>query len=480
MNTGAGGESIWSLRWCALRAKRSRLRIWLKVTISCAMVTLILRSLGDTLSLTYDTAGNRVSQQASVSSLPVIVRQPFARAIEAGADAVFSVSAASGIPLTYQWYFNEFPIAGADKDSLLLSHVFPTQAGNYSVVVMNYLGAVASNSAKLYVVAERSKFLYWTAASGYFDDPGNWSLDRVPGPSDTAVIDAGSFAFSPISNLLAAQVTISVPYSAPLTYEPALSLSGNWTFNGPFALVTGRRFAVSGGTVNVTGPTTLRGATIVATSGAKVTFSSLSDYLVPPDADVLWAASDPGSELVFLNLATITGSASPGRYFDLMATNGGRISLPSLRVITKPDDGDTLYNSGIRLSATSDGILAAPQLSIFRDEDTHPDSRLIASTGGILAVPSLDQWGVIGVFLDGLTLSLPVSPALHLGLSSNTLHISFESGSGRNYQLEEIGSLSSTQWKSVGDVVTGTGAWLDFDLPIQSSQKFFRVIMIRQ
>jgi hypothetical protein len=115
----------------------------------------------------------------------------------------------------------------------------------------------------------------------------------------------------------------------------------------------------------------------------------------------------------------ITGPATPGTYFDLIARyeNGATLSLPVLTTIVKPDDGDQYTNSGVRFFADNSTI-SAPYLSVFHDNDAHPNSSLNASNGGTMILNSLALSGIRGVTLNGVTLPPTVPPPKAINLST--------------------------------------------------------------
>jgi len=84
---------------------------------------------------------------------PQIVTQPSNQVALAGSTAQFAVSAASSVPMTYQWYFDQnFPIIGTVFSSLTLPDVTPQSAGGYSVIITNAFGCITSRVASLTVV----------------------------------------------------------------------------------------------------------------------------------------------------------------------------------------------------------------------------------------------------------------------------------------------------------------------------------------
>jgi hypothetical protein len=82
---------------------------------------------------------------------PTITSQPADRTVAAGSAATFSVGVSGSEPLSYQWFFNENPLAGRTQNELVVGAVQPAQAGGYYVVVTNRYGAATSDIASLTV-----------------------------------------------------------------------------------------------------------------------------------------------------------------------------------------------------------------------------------------------------------------------------------------------------------------------------------------
>jgi subtilisin-like proprotein convertase family protein len=91
----------------------------------------------------------------SSNSPPTIVTQPASQTVAVGATASFNVTAAGTTPLSYQWLFNGTvltnggQINGATASTLAFSNVQSTNAGNFSVVITNVMGAITSSAALL-------------------------------------------------------------------------------------------------------------------------------------------------------------------------------------------------------------------------------------------------------------------------------------------------------------------------------------------
>jgi len=81
-----------------------------------------------------------------------ITAQPQGQAAVIGDDVTFTVTATGFGVLSYQWRYNGGSIAGATRSSLGLGNVQLSNAGSYTVVVTNSLGAATSAVAVLTVV----------------------------------------------------------------------------------------------------------------------------------------------------------------------------------------------------------------------------------------------------------------------------------------------------------------------------------------
>jgi len=82
---------------------------------------------------------------------PLITTQPQSQTVIAGNPVNFSVTASGGAPLHYQWRFKGANMAGATSSTLTIANPQPASAGQYSVVVSNNDGSVASVAATLTV-----------------------------------------------------------------------------------------------------------------------------------------------------------------------------------------------------------------------------------------------------------------------------------------------------------------------------------------
>jgi RHS repeat-associated protein len=224
-------------------------------------------------------------------------------------------------------------------------------------------------------------------------------------PVLTTFIDNNSF---PNSGLTAYNSgTLSVPkLVAPVGVNINLNSQSNpQQFT---SLQNATSIQINSGTATMSNLNSVVGlSSILVNGGAQVSFPNVSTYAVPGGANVNWTVQDQESQLTFPNLTTITSGTTPNTYLNLIAQNGGTMSLPDLTSITQGADGLPYANSGIGLTAHDSGTLVAAILSTFNDNNTYPNSGLTAYNSGTLYVP--DLMASVGVNVnEGGTFYIPV------------------------------------------------------------------------
>jgi hypothetical protein len=117
----------------------------------------------DTLSFDSATTGTLFLKKSSgggyqtgtftmvAPTAPNISAHPQSQTVTVGSSVTFSVSASGSGTLSYQWRKNGTNISGANGFSHTISNVQTADAGNYDVVVVNFVGTVTSSSATLTV-----------------------------------------------------------------------------------------------------------------------------------------------------------------------------------------------------------------------------------------------------------------------------------------------------------------------------------------
>ncbi|MHC1764972.1 MAG: LamG-like jellyroll fold domain-containing protein [Verrucomicrobiia bacterium] len=110
---------------------------------------------------------------------PTITDQPKSKFAVAGATATFTVGATGGQPLSYQWYFNGQPIAGATTNTLTLTGVSTANTGDYYAIVSNAGGEATSSTATLTLPATPTQsYVDLVKADG---PVGYWRLGEAQG-----------------------------------------------------------------------------------------------------------------------------------------------------------------------------------------------------------------------------------------------------------------------------------------------------------
>ena len=80
---------------------------------------------------------------------PEIIVQPIGQLVFTGAKVGFSVTATGANPLEYQWRRNGTAVPGATSSAFVLASTSSGDAGEYTVIVSNYVGYVTSTVATL-------------------------------------------------------------------------------------------------------------------------------------------------------------------------------------------------------------------------------------------------------------------------------------------------------------------------------------------
>lgn len=108
-----------------------------------------------------NSAGSATSAVAYVRVFPAapsILVDPQSVTQAVSSTVTFNVAAAGSQPLSYQWFFNDAPLAGKTNAQLPVSNIQLTNAGDYYVTVTNSLGAATSSVAHLAVVFQSPAF----------------------------------------------------------------------------------------------------------------------------------------------------------------------------------------------------------------------------------------------------------------------------------------------------------------------------------
>jgi alpha-tubulin suppressor-like RCC1 family protein len=228
-------------------------------------------------------AAGEVHSLALVPDGPIrVLAVPASQTLFVGSNAVFSVSATGGLPLTYQWFRNGQPLTNSDRvggatdAQLILTNVVFSDQATYTVTLANPLGRAACPDVNLVVLGApiiRQPLTNLTAGAGtdlsmYIDAVANppqvyqWTLNGTNLPEAT-------------------NNSLSLPNAQP-------SDSGNYSIMVSNAY--GAVFSTSLVTVTNVGPN-LRGLTFSGAVG-----SDWYNQLAPVGGRVVFQAYARGSE----------------------------------------------------------------------------------------------------------------------------------------------------------------------------------------
>jgi hypothetical protein len=253
-------------------------------------------------------AGSTVSSNALLTitdSKPVIVTSPANQTIVAGETATFTVSAIGSKPFQYQWIYgdpNGTNIDGATNAALILPGVQLTDAGLYSVVVSNFLGATASADALLNVVEVPIITAFSPASGATGTNVTITGLNFSPAPTDDIVYFGAVQA--EVTSASESNLVVRVPVGA--TFSPiTVTVNGLTAFaDQPFmplfpgiGQIDSSSFApkVNLGTAN--GPIRV----------------SIADLDGDGKPDLIVASSEAGVLSIFQNIST-NGSLTAGSF----------------------------------------------------------------------------------------------------------------------------------------------------------------------
>jgi len=289
-----------------------------------------------------------------VNSNPVINTGPVSKAVLAGQNATFTVSATGIGTLTYQWYFNSKKISNAISATYTLPKVAATNAGNYTVVVSNGIGSPVTSAIATLSLGVVPKVTASPASSTVTAGADTTAVFKVvvtgnPAPAiQWQSAPAKSTVFSNLTNggdysgVASANLTVSTPdgsLSGTQFRAVATNLIGNTTSTATSkaaTLTVDTPAAIANLTLTANGNTTAGNVTVSA--GQSVTFTVTATGTPPPTYQ--WLLN--GVNIKGATKATYTiakaAAASAGLY-SVKVTNSLAVNLSgnyTLTVLTPP------------------------------------------------------------------------------------------------------------------------------------------------
>ncbi len=350
---------------------------------------------------------------------PVIIAQPRGRTNLATTATAFLVEAVGSGPLTYQWYKDDMPLddgsklSGTHTPRLAVSNVFGADAGLYSAVITNSMGAVTSSVAMLSVTdpwitnqpvarsvnpgqnATFSVTALGTALSYQWRKDGNDLSSRTAASlalTNAQTTDVGYYSVVVSNSFSSVTSTIAL-----LT----VNLASADTFNPPsnpdlfaVAVQTDGRILIGGGSTVIIGAKPGRLARLKADGTLDTTFSaSVGDTVfsiaVQPDGKILaagWLTSLAGQPRVYIGRLNADGSLDTA--FNPGATGG--VTYPGVYALVLQADGKIVVGGDFRTLAGQ----SRTNLGRLYPNGTL-DTNFNASAGGIVYSLALQPDGKI-------------------------------------------------------------------------------------
>ncbi len=275
-----------------------------------------------------NAAGSATTNGTLVVIDPFISGQPASVTNSLFSTVVFSVVAVGTTPLSYQWQQDDFELPGETNSSLTLSEILDSDAGDYSVVVSNSVGQMASATATLTI----------THPPVIVSHPASLTLNQ----GATAIFNVGINGASPftyqwtkngasIPGATSRQLILSsVTPADAATYELAITNADGGVLSGPATLTVVVPPAITSqpvGLTNDAGATAIFSVTVSGTPPAYQWFKMTGTATN--------ALSDGGSISGSLsNVLTLSNNlGADDGYYMLVASNQAGVASSSNAVL---------------------------------------------------------------------------------------------------------------------------------------------------
>jgi hypothetical protein len=194
-------------------------------------------------SNSHGTTASSNAVLAVIASKPIILNQPLDAYGLFGSNKTFNVFATGSLPITYQWQFNGTNITGATNSSLTLTSLDWTNAGPYSVVLSNSVGAVTSSNAYLTVIAADFATALNTQGLTWFSGSPAWFPETTVTHDGVAAAQSGaSFGSSTLQTAVTGPGTLTFWWM----FTPSASTSNTLTFSSTKGNVSAMVYSTSG------------------------------------------------------------------------------------------------------------------------------------------------------------------------------------------------------------------------------------------
>ena len=330
-------------------------------------------------------------------SLPTITLSPQSQAVGAGSRVVFTVTATSTTPLTYQWRKNGADIADAIISCLILNNVQATNAGSYAVVVSNASGSVTSDLAILTVNQPPTVRLISPTNNATLIEPATILIEASASDADGTVAKVEFYSNT---------TKLGEDMTAPYTFVWENVAMGQYSLTAK-AIDNAQFSAISSASVVIVEPSTQATTVVIfpprsiAVPGATVTFAAMVG--APRPLTYQWQKE--GQDIsratnMMLTLPSVQ-SADAGNYTAKIVSVAGSATseaatLAVVQAVTTPVLSIELANGAPRLTVTGTSggtyaIQAVAALSPSNTWQTMANVQTSGSTGSWTDAPPAGQ-----------------------------------------------------------------------------------------
>jgi hypothetical protein len=347
-----------------------------------------------------NTAGTVTSTGAdlTVTSGPVITKQPVSQTVTLGQTATFSVTATGSAPLTYQWSKGGSPIAGATSSTYTTPVTVSGDSGSiFTVTVSNPDGTVTSNPATLTV----------TTAPVITTQPANQTV--TVGQSATFSVTAAG--------------------TGPLTYQ--------WSKGGaPIAGATSSTYTtpatVSGDSGSVFTVTVSNSVGTATSNPATLTVTTAPVITVPPANQTVTAGQTATFSVTAAGTGPLTYQWSKGG----VPIAGATSSTYTTPATVSGDSGSTFSVTVTNSAGTATGgpatltVVTAPTITTPASQTVTVGQTATFSVTSTGTTPMTYQWYKGGSAIVGATSTTYMTPATVTGDSGSIFTVTATNSAG--------------------------------------------------
>ena len=492
-------------------------------------------------AMVVDNKGNRffsmsngtVNRLAPDYFLPIITNVLQSQTVFAGSNVVFSVGASGSTPLRYYWLFQNQPLPGQTNAVLTLTNVTSTNAGLYSVIVSNYVGAATSAPPVMLRVKSVELFngnQMLTGGTYPFASPPTLSIHSAfagglifytlngstpdftstpyAGPfvvSNSAIINAIGYSSDFFQSDNADTVTVTVPPQFTLSVSTAGG--GNMNVNPPGNTVTNTSFLFpSNATVTVTanpaagysflnwqGASASVNPTISVTldgnKSLSAVFGTTIKTTVNGNGQVVLAP--PGPLYPFGSVVRVEGVPQSGSFFGAWsgaaAGNGSTNPIYFMLTNPMPTISSIFGNTGSNQAALTVLVLGKGTVGVNPAGNVFATNQSVVLTAAPGSGESFVSWSgdasgtqnpltvpmtqskVIVAHFTGQAVSLNSAAS---GLSGSGFTFAVAGDPGAIYQI--LGSSNLVDWQPVGMLTNNSGTTQFTDPTATAGHKYYR------